>query len=473
LKKGSIMIPGLLCSVIILGISDYGLAQQRPARPLKLNEAVDLALSNYPAIRVSLAQAAAAREGIGLARTSYLPRTDVLWQENRATRNNFFGLVLPQSVIPAVSGPVLPDQTYQGTWGSAGGLLLSWEPFDFGLRGAQVQSARAQTEQANARVEVTRLDVAANASDAFLTLLATEQAVRAARANVNRMETLTNSVHVLVDNQLRPGADASRADAELAGARIQLIQAQQVSEVSRVTLGEALGDAELIVAADAGPLLDMPPYTSLSVARFESHPSALEQAATVEVVRARERVLDRTYFPRFYFQTSVYGRGSGALLDGRFQGGLNGLFPNVGNWATGMSVSFPLLDIFSVRSRRRIEASNESAEKARYDQTILALKAQDARARALVENALRIAQNTPVELKAAREAETRARARYEAQLSNITEVADAERLLTQAEIDDSVARLGVWRARLAAAKVRGDLKPFLQEVAGAPVRTKE
>jgi len=473
LKIGYTILPPLLCLSIVLCTGDCGQAQQRQGQPLKLNEAVDLALGNYPSIRASLAQAAAAREGIGLARTSYLPRTDVLWQENRATRNNFFGLVLPQPVIPAVSGPVLADQSYQGTWGSAGGVLLSWEPFDFGLRRAQVQTARAQTEQANAKVEVTRLDVGTNASDAFLTLLATEQAVRAARANVDRMETVAKSVHVLVDNQLRPGADASRADAELAAARIQLVQAEQVSEVSRVALGEALGQAELNVVADAGPLLDLPPELSLPVVRFESHPQAREQAAAVEVVRAKEHALDRTYFPRFYFQTSVYGRGSGALTDGGFKGGLNGLFPSVGNWATGMSVSFPLLDIFSIRSRRRIEASNESAERARYDQTILTLRAQDARARTLVETALRIAENTPIELKAAREAEVRARARYEAQLGNIAEVADAERLLTQAEIDDSVARLGVWRARLAAARVRGDLKPFLQEVASAPVRKKE
>lgn len=457
----------LLLSALLIAQNLTGVAQQ-PARPMKLNEAVDLALANYPSIRVSLAQAAAAREGIGLARTAYLPRTDLLWQENRATRNNFFGLVLPQSVIPAVSGPVLPDQSHQSTFGSAGGFLFSWEPFDFGLRGAQVQSARAQTEQANARVEVTRLDVATNASDAFLTLLAIEHAVRAARANVDRLGTFAKSVHVLVDNQLRPGADASRADAELAAASIQLIQAQQASETSRVALGEALGLPDVAVAVDAGPLLDMPPDTSLSVARLESHPLAVEQSAAVEVVRAREHVLDRTYFPRFYFQTSVYGRGTGAMTDGTFQGGLNGLFPNVGNWATGISVSFPLLDIFSIRSRRRIEANNEAAEKARYDQTILALKAGDARARVLVENALRIAQNTPIEVKAAQEAELRARARYDAQLATVTEVAEAQRLLAQAEIDDAVARLSVWRALLALTRAQGDIKPFLQKLSSTP-----
>jgi hypothetical protein len=52
----------------------------------------------------------------------------------------------------------------------------------------------------------------------------------------------------------------------------------------------------------------------------------------------------------------------------------------------------------------------------------------------------------------------------------VVEVADAQRLLAQAEVDDAVARLGVWRALLAAARIQGDIKPFLQKVASAPSR---
>src|SRR5262249_38625434 len=83
------------------------LAQETAPQPLRLDQAVEQALSNYPAIRAARAATQAADEGIGLARTSYLPRADLLWQENRATRNNVFGLLLPQSTIPAISGPVL------------------------------------------------------------------------------------------------------------------------------------------------------------------------------------------------------------------------------------------------------------------------------------------------------------------------------------------------------------------------------
>lgn len=102
-----------------------------------------------------------------------------------------------------------------------------------------------------------------------------------------------------------------------------------------------------------------------------------------------------------------------------------------------------------------------------------ALKAQDARAHALIEGARRVAENTPIQLNAAREAETRARARYEAQLTNVTEVAEAQRLLAQAEIDDAVARLSLWRVLLAAAKVRGDLTPFIQQVTNTPVQRRK
>ena len=75
-----------------------------------------------------------------------------------------------------------------------------------------------------------------------------------------------------------------------------------------------------------------------------------------------------------------------------------------------------------------------------------------------------IAQNMPLLREAAVAAESQARARYQNGLANITEVAEAQRLLAQADTDDAVARLAVWRALLAQAQVRGDLTPFLSHV---------
>ncbi len=92
------------------------------SKVLTLEEAVDFALKNYPSVRASLERVNAAQAGIGLARTNYLPRADMVWQTNRATDNNITGLLLPQSIIAPISGPVPASTSNRSAWGSAAGL---------------------------------------------------------------------------------------------------------------------------------------------------------------------------------------------------------------------------------------------------------------------------------------------------------------------------------------------------------------
>jgi outer membrane protein TolC len=461
--------PFFLLPLIFLSLfSGAGLAQSRPQQTLNFEQAVELALKNYPAIRAARAQRQAAEAGVDLARANYLPRADLLWQQNRATRNNVFGLLLPQAGIPSISGPQLDSVSMSSAWGSAGSLLLSWEPFDFGLRKSNVELARAIGRQAGANEAVTQLDVSAAAADAFLTLLAADQTLEAAQAGVERAETIARAVRALVENQLRPGVDASRTEAELAAARNLLIQAEQNVELARANLAETIGEggeAGADITIEPGPLLDLPPAPPPLTVNLALHPLAIAQTAAVDTSRARENLLVHSYFPRFNWQTSVFGRGTGARLDGTFDNG-QGFYPNTFNWATGLSISFPVFDIFGLRARRRAEASNTAAEQARYEQVINTLKTQESRARTLIESARRMAENMQVQVRAAQETLTRAKARYDFGLTNITEIADAQRLLAQAEMDDSVAKLAVWRAMLAAAKLQGDLKPFLQQASG-------
>ena len=440
-----------------------GAQGERPSnRVFALEEAVNFALGHYPAVRASLERVSAARGGISLARTSYLPRFDLLWQSNRATRNNIFGLLLPQSIVPPITGPVLPSTSDSSAWGSAAGVLLSWEPFDFGYRSAAVSAARATENRAAIEVAVTRLDVAAAAADAFLTLLAAQESSRAARADVDRRGILAKSIHTLVDHELRPGADASRADAELAAARTRLIEAESREQAGRAALAAILGIAGSDVKIEPGPLLALPPASALPAPTLPDHPLAAAERARVNEARAREHILDRSYFPRFDFQSAVAGRGSGANTDGSLAGGLNGLGLERSNWAAGLTVTFPLLDFASIHARKQIEVANERTEEARYDQTLQDLTGQLEKARAALEGARRVAENTPIQLRAAQDSESQARVRYQAGLATIVEVADAQRLLVEAETDDALARLNVWRGLAFVAAAQGDLQPFMQ-----------
>jgi outer membrane protein TolC len=182
----------------------------------------------------------------------------------------------------------------------------------------------------------------------------------------------------------------------------------------------------------------------------------------VDVVHARQRTLEREYFPRITLQSTLAARGTGAEVPGLPSFG-NGLWPQVPNWAVGASVTFRALDIFSINARKRVELQTELAETARYERTLQALTTQEVKARALLKAARDIARNTPIELQAATAGESQARARYQSGLASITEVAEAQRLLAQAEADTAIARLGVWRALLATAQAHGDLTPFLEK----------
>ena len=146
-------------------------------------------------------------------------------------------------------------------------------------------------------------------------------------------------------------------------------------------------------------------------------------------------------------------------------GAFSGVGPNIQNWALGMTVVFPAFDLPALRVRKEITVHRERSATAQYARILQDLDSQSEQAQAQVTGARRVAENTPIELAAARTAEQQATARYKSGLGNIVEVAEAERLLTQAEIDDSLARLSVWRGMLALAAAQGDLSPFLTEAA--------
>jgi outer membrane protein TolC len=159
----------------------------------------------------------------------------------------------------------------------------------------------------------------------------------------------------------------------------------------------------------------------------------------------------------------AYARGTGAETGGTRLGGFNGLGPTVQNLGVGFTVTFPVFDLPAIRAREAAQSATIRAERARLEQIATDLRAQWNRAVASLQGNRRIAANTPVQVSAARAATEQAKARYEAGLGTIDQFAEAQRLLTQAEIDNALARLGVWRGLLGVAAAAGDIQPFVME----------
>ena len=436
--------------------------QSASSAAITIAQAVDDALRNYPSIRVTQEQMTAAAAGIRLAQTAYLPRVDGLAQVNRATRNTFYGLLLPQNILPGLDG--VPANNFGTVWDSGLGILVTWQPFDFGLRAANVAVATAGRERAQAAVTRTQYDVSVATADAFLTVIAAQQTAQAAQAAVDSWQVLLKSIHAVVAAQLRPGADESRVQAELAVAQTQLAQAQQAIDVARATLAQFVGIVPSQLNLNAGKVVDQLP-TERPEAPLEvaSNPLALEQTAATAQLQSQLKALGRTYYPEFAVQGLAGARGTGEELNGGRLGALNGLAPTTQNYGIGLTVTFPAMDRFALREQEAMQSANIRAAQAQSSVIAANLQAQFETALATLAGTRRVASATPVEVSSARAALQQATARYQSGLAPIDDVAQAQRLLVQAQIDDALAHLNVWRARLQIETARGSIQPFLAE----------
>ncbi len=427
---------------------------------ISLADAVAKAEVAYPTIRISRSQIDAAAAQVRFARTAYLPRVDGVAQLDRGTHNNVFGPTLPQAVLSPISGPVI-DTSFRSAWGSAVGVLVAWEPIDFGQRRASIETAGATKRRAEAAAELTRFQVGAVTADAYLTVVAADATVRAARAAVTRAQVVLESAKALVNSGLRPGADLERAVSENASANLQWIQAEQAAATARVTLAQMIGsDAGVQSAEFVGEAAGKDSASGETVA----HPALAEQRRAIDEAKARSAQLDLAYFPKIQLMANLYARGSGARVDSTTGGAIAGIGPNIGNWVAGFQITFPILELPSLRAKREAERKHLEGESARLDLVRLELNAHLEKARVALDSARRMAQQTPILVESARRAEAQMSARYRAGLVTMTEMADVSRTLAQAEIDHSLARLNIWRARLSIAAAEGDLAPFLEAV---------
>jgi outer membrane protein len=294
--------------------------------------------------------------------------------------------------------------------------------------------------------------------------------VKVQQANLQRMESLSRSIHVLVDNTLRPGADASQADAQLALARTQLIQAQAQEKARLEALANFLQVPSEQIEIDDSQLMKDAPALTEDAGQVAAHPFLLQLAANRDQAKEQLHVLNRSWVPNFSLYGSVSGLGAGLTSTPVpvFQGDSAGLAPQTYNWLAAVQVTFPAFQIFTLRPQQKAQASILSTSEATRERAMSDLSTQVKQARALLDGARSASQNTPVELQAARDSEQQQKARYQAGLATVIEVSAAESVLAQAEGDDAIARVNVWRGIAAVAEAEGDLRPFLQLVQMKP-----
>jgi outer membrane protein len=434
-------------------------AQTREATTYTLEAAVAEALATHPRLAESRANQRAAESRVDEAQDQLWPAVGVSGEINRSTGNTPPGAFYPAPGFVPTSGAPRAKSLDSGFWQTGASLWAAWDALSLSRQAAAIDVALAGRTQAKATTDANRLKVAYQAADAFLLLLEANEATRAVSANVQRAQVLVTATKPLVIQNLRPGVDEARAEAELANAETQLARAEQTREARRAELAESIGHAGTRVEAVLGSLADSVDRLAIPAERqLANHPLVVEAAAATSRAAESRRLIDVEYLPRLDLVAALWMRGSGL-----YGSPADGVVPDIANWAAGAIVTWSILDIPAIQARARAAQAEYAAAISRRDEAVLSVSGQLARAKAVVEGAMRVAQQTPAALASARAAERQALARYQSGLAPVVDVADAQRVLLQTEIDDAVARLEVRRALLLFSRASGDLGPFLAQ----------
>ena len=447
---------------LIAGIVLFAAASARAEAPnLDLDTAVAFAAAHHPTTRADAADVRAAEATVDVERAKYTPDLELFAQADRATTNAVPGAYFAVPALPVVAGT--PGRTFDsGHWGSEVGATASWDALGYRKWDAMIDKARADVQLARDRASASTLDVEYAAADRFIAAVEREQAVTAAQAGVARAQIFVQIVQATVGSDLRAGADLSRAKAELAFAKTAVSRAQTARDVAIAELREAIGAASGAIVLVPGGLTAPPPAALALRDRHDPHVIAAEDR--VRAAEAEKHVIATGTQPRLSLVGALFARGNGTLTGGADFA--HGLVPDAPNWALGVLFTWPLLANRSVAPAMRAQEAAISREHALEAVLVEQLAGRDERARALLAGALEVARNTPDALQAAKDAESQITARFKAQLATADDVAQAQRLLVEAETDDALARLDVWRALLFTAYASGDLAPFFAAYRG-------
>ena len=425
-------------------------APAAPARALSLPDALAYARSNQPSILAARARLSAAEADAGVPRSLYLPRVGVTAQLLGGTANNSTALYVgAPGVDLARIGATPANTTGWGPYPSTiAALGLRQEVFDFGRIGALQALTNAQVELERGRMDAARLDLDLAVETAYFGVQAAKRIRDAAEAAFLRAKTNRDAAAAGVMAGLRPPIDLTRADAELTRFDVARIDAEQSVVGAQAAFAAVVGVPDQTLDA-TGEAEEAPPAPTLDQAISDAlarDPAIRQRMANLDAQRAATLVIQSELRPDISLTAALSGRAGGATpTSGAVPEG-DGWVPNVPNWDAGLVFSWPLFD-GGVLARVRASRAREAARQLEIDEIKQALGATVEGSYVELEAARQAIAPLQQALEAARANYAQAQARFRTGLGTAVELADAESLLAQSEVNAAVGRFRLATAR--------------------------
>jgi len=224
------------------------LAQAAPARVLTLEEAQRVAQERQPQLRAARGSTQAAEGRVEQSRSGLLPQLSAAADYRRTTTNFIF----------SPSGIPRPGQ--QTNWSSVNffdsSVTLSQLLWDFGQTSDRWRSTQASARATADQERSTGYQVVLQVRVAFFNAVAFKELLAVARETLANQRNHLVQIEGFVQEGTRPPIDLSQARADFANAEVQVINAGNAYQRSKLLLNQAMGvegPIDYDVANDALP----------------------------------------------------------------------------------------------------------------------------------------------------------------------------------------------------------------------------
>jgi outer membrane protein TolC len=448
----------LFLASLLLATTSIASAQPRA---ITLREAIGYARLHQPSLAEARARAEVARGEAAVPRAARAPKITAGAELLAGTNNNTtasYGGPLGFDV-PRIGGtPANAKTSLSPEPSTLAGVGVRQEIYDFGRISAQSEAldlfARAAEEDAHA----ADLDLVLFVEQSFYAVQGAHAVQRAADAAVKRATEHRDYAKANVAAALRPPIDLTRAEADLARREADAVRAEGSLRVAQQVLAAAIGATEPALDAGADDVAYAPPPT-IDLRELDQRIPSLR--AAIDALRGQQALthaIEAQLRPDLSLSASLTGRAGGSEVATNPTPTGAGWLPSVPNWDALVVISWPLFDR-TVSARAEVSRRIERVRAAEVDAQREQLRAQIAEAT----EELGVAEKALPALQRAVDAATanldQANARFGKGLGTAVELADAEALLTDSQIQLAVGQFQRARARARLARVIAEVLP--------------
>jgi outer membrane protein len=429
---------------------------------MTLTEALQYAHAHHPELRAALARVQAVRADATVTRARWYPTLVGTAQLLATTTNNTTGsyLSVPGFDNPRVSATRAESPSSASLAPSPStliGLGARQELFDFGRTTAQVAVDDLNAEAERLSLESTRLVLDYDVEETYFAVSTAHAIQTASEHAYERAAIHRDLARAGVESGLRRPIELTRSEATLDRYDLGRIRARRGVAVAQSVFAAAVGlpGLRLDIAAAAEAPTEVPPLSGALAKALHDNPELVAAQTREQAQGARVRAIESETRPNLFLSGAISGNAGGATPSSGEAAPDQGLLPVVPNWDVGVALAWPLLDA-TVSARADRARIQQDAEREETSAVRLRITASVEQAYLDVEaagEALPVLRHT---MDAAVANYAQASARFEGGLGDTVELADAEELRTDAEIELALGTFEVARTRAALGRLMAE-----------------